>query len=568
MKLLSLAEQYVKEGEVQRAQDLILRYRLFPGQTAEEYHRWGKLCEEVLLPQQALECYQKALSVDSSHLPTLLSLASLLYEIGDLDQAKRAAQRLLCWDPQNEKAKELLARIYEELDEEGSREVVAPTPRQEHKSGPRFFPRQFGRRELEAVEEFIYGRKAHGEITLDFITGESLFFFFERPLHLKDLRQHFKGKRYLLAYPISEEMKVRWAAFSLLIPKKEVARRIRDQAWLKHKGETLLWLATRSYRQILSVGLSAALEVLSPFHYRLLFLFAEPIHFLWAKRFLKSLIQHLPYPEEGTVYRPYTFTKAEVAGWREAAIPLPLGRHPATKVWAFLIDEEGTPLEDPFGILKKMRRLSFREVKDFCRRRELTWKPPKEEHPLLSRLNQACPLIRALCEKARAGRSLTRPEKLALFLTVGLLDEDGRLLHELLYATPDYRYHRVEKQRKALPPNPISCYKLREWFPYLASLHLCACPFEETGRYPSPLLHVKPELVGPVEEVSLKTKRPEELARYYEGLLEEKKSLESRLERVERELKTYFSRHPGRKIRLPSGGSLYLKGETLVRDYS
>ena len=55
MSLLFTAEELLARGEEEKARALALRYRLVPGQTAEEYLRWGALCEDLALPRQALE---------------------------------------------------------------------------------------------------------------------------------------------------------------------------------------------------------------------------------------------------------------------------------------------------------------------------------------------------------------------------------------------------------------------------------------------------------------------------------------------------------------------------------
>lgn len=561
MKILELVKNYLLEGDTNRARDLVLRYRLIPGQTPDEYYQWGKICEELSLPYQALECYRKALSIDPYHPTTLYQLASLLYELGDLDQAKRTVLRLLAYEHDHVEGKKLLAQIYKELGEDGSLEVICPQEKTTE-IGPRLFPRDFAPGDIKNLEEFLYGRKSNAELILNPLTGEKFLVFYNKPITQKLFSLHLQGKKYLLAYPISEDLKVKWATFSIMVPQKEVARHARDKSWKYLKAENLLFVSCRAYKKVLSLGLSAALEVMSPFSYRLIFLFTEAIHFLWAKRFLENLSHRLPYPEGGVSYIPFNLTYPEGAGWQERAIPLPLGREPATKIHSFLIDEDGHKIEDSIEFLKKLRRISFQEIKKFSKGETKIWQSSYPKSHLLKKLYKKCPLVGAIAKKAEEGRPLNRHEQLALFLTVGLLDKDGRILHELLYSIPDYRYLKVEKIRNSLPKNPISCYKLREWFPQLADLFLCACSFEDTGRYPSPLLHVKPELVGPIEEISLKTKKPEEIARFYVNLLSEKKRIERRIKIAESELKRYLTAKPKRRISVDNK-ILFLENEEL-----
>ncbi len=560
MNVLERAQHLLDQGQEQQARALVLRYRLLPGQSPEEYLGWGKLCEELSLPKHAAECYQKALAKDPHWRPALLALAQLYYEIGDLYAAKKLALRRLRRDPHDQEAKDLLVSIHKELGEIGPLKKLCPEKVSTEKPPEeRFFPRSFGPRELDCLEEFLYGRQAYKEEILNPKTGESVFLFRAEPLSKDLLRAHLSGQKYLYAFPISEGLKIRWACFHLEIPYREVLRHWEDKSWFILKLDALYHAALKAFKRLKELGLPAACEHQSPHIIRFIFLFAEPIHFLWAKRFLEHLKGMLPYPEDGIFYRPFNLTRPEGNGWRENALPLPLGTSPIYEVRAFLLDENMERIGDDLAYFKKLRRLSLKEIKSFCRGQELCWKPESKRASILERLYQGCPLIAAIAQKAEAGARLTRHEKLALFLTVGLLDPEGRLLHELLQPTPDYRYTRVERQRRALPPNPISCYKLREWFPGLAAVHLCGCAFEDTGYYPSPLLHVRPELVGPGEEVSLKTRRPEELGRFYRHLLAEQKRLSEKISRLERELKDYLLTRPGRKIKLKDGEYLVLK---------
>ncbi|OAG26919.1 CRISPR-associated primase-polymerase type A1 [Thermodesulfatator autotrophicus] len=559
MKHLLMAEEYLAQGLEEKARALVLRYRLWPGQKADEYLRWGILCEELALPIQAIECYQKALEVEKNYPPALWALARLYYELGDLDTAKRLTRRFLQKEPENSSARELLAKIYEELGEAGSYAVIT---RQKEKpaSGPRYFPPSLGKRDLEPFGPFLYGRKAYGEIVLN-STGAPVFLYREKAFDEEKLKEHLLGKRYFGVYPIDEENRTRVAFLAIRISEQDRARHARDKSWLHFKSEAVNYVALSAFKRVKDEGLSAALEVLSPYYYRLWFLFSEPIHFLWAKRFLKTLLNKLPYPEDGVLYQAWNLTKPVGLGWREQAVILPLGVNPSTRQRALFIDESGEPYPEQLSFFKKWRQLSFSEVKTFCRGGELRFeaRTVKPFDELLSRLCEKCAVIDSLVRKAQAGRILTREEKLALFLTVGLLDQDGRLLHEVLHPCPDYHFSRVERQRKGLPPNPISCYKLRAWFPTLTTTLSCYCVFENAEeRYPSPLLHVSPILVPPEEEtLTLKHRSVAELARHYWFYLNEKEKLERRLANLEKELVSYLEARPGKRIRLAEKVFLY-----------
>ncbi len=580
MSILTLAEELLDKGEETKAREIILRHRLAPGQSAMDYVRWAKLCESLAMAAQAVECYNKALSLEKDLPDALYGLGELSYEIGNLYNAKRILRRLLSLiDPSHElahKAKQILAQVYEELGERGSCEAIkgerSQVPLKEtipttFYLGERYFPPSLGEKDLEVFLPFLQGRPSFVQVELNPRTGSPLWFQIKRPLTFQDIRDHILGNKYLGCFPIDEKNQVRVVFLSITIPEREWAAQTHQPGWFDRLDSAVLYFSRKALGTTRKFGLPAALEIFRPLSTRLWFFFSEPIHFLWARRFVKALFEKLPYPGEGVVCRPWVLTESVTLGWKENMVELPLGIHPVFRSRSIFVNEDLKPYSNQLDFLKRLRRLSFAEIKDFCRRGELFWKP--ESNELLDKLCKKCSVINYLVRKAQAGKTLSRNEKLALFLTVGLLDRDGRLLHEVLYSCPDYRFQKIERQRRALPPNPISCYKLREWFPGLTGSYPCDCLFDELNvRYPSPVLHVMPALVPPEEEwFSLKHISPRELAKKYCYYLQEKQRIEEKISIIEGNLKEYFKKHPGKQLEVKPGTYLeYKEGALVLRE--
>jgi hypothetical protein len=132
---------------------------------------------------------------------------------------------------------------------------------------------------------------------------------------------------------------------------------------------------------------------------------------------------------------------------------------------------------------------------------------------------------------------LRREEKVILFYTVGLLDSTGDSLHQILEPAPDYNYRKIRRQLERLQKNPISCLRIRSMIPEITGSVGCACIFDlRGGKYPSPLLHVMPQLVPVSEEMEIPDKLPlREAARRYVYLrmrIEEETAALKRLERI------------------------------------
>ncbi len=553
MSILELVERYLAEGEEGKARDITLRHRLAPGQNLEAYLRWAKICEDLNLPRQALECYDKALAINPHHPKALYDKAALFYEIGHLDSAKRLLLRLLQVNP-SEKAHRLLMAVYKELKEVGSLEVLSHAERENRPEEIRYFPPSLGKSDLEPLYRLFKGRKGYDEIILHPNTGAPVRLRFRQPITDDLLRKHLLGEKFLAFYPLSEDVKLKQAILNIGIPTKVVAKHVREKSWLYLSKEAVKYQAISALQRVRRLRLPGALEIVSDHQYRLWFFFKEPVHLLWVKRFLRILINFLPYPSEGVQFQPWLPTKGVGIGWVERSLWMPLGVLPTTKRRLFFVDEDGEPYPEQLKFLKQIREISWEEVRYFCQGSELRWERRLDRRldQLLEDLRRACPILGAIIQKAQAGRLLHTREKQALFLTVGLLDHEGHLLHEVLHPCADYKYSHVERQRRALPPNPLSCIKLRAWFPDLANSLPCHCVFDLTeGRYPSPLLHVAPILVPTEEErFSLKRTSVKELAKIYLHTRQDMQLLSQKLKRLEEELGGYLKARPGKMIQV------------------
>jgi hypothetical protein len=165
----------------------------------------------------------------------------------------------------------------------------------------------------------------------------------------------------------------------------------------------------------------------------------------------------------------------------------------------------------------------------------------------LDLLLSKCPVIKTIRDKASAGRILSRKEKVAVFYTIGFLDQDNSLLHRFLNPCPDYRYKAIARQAKNIHPRPISCLKLRYILPEITASVDCNCLFGpdqlSDGRYPSPLLHVNPMLVPTEDErLSIQRSTVKELGRHYLNISQEISALEERRDILAKELAEGLSR--------------------------
>ncbi len=557
MEALKEAERLLAEGLSGKARDLVLRWRLKPSQSAEEYFRWGALCETLGLNKQAAECYDLAISRDPENPRYLMARAEVAYELGELPRAATLFQRVLrLADSQTVRRK--LAQVLRELGRPGAAAAVAgPLGEGAPAETPlRYFPPNLGSRELEPFGVLFRGGPLHAELQLTSY-GKAVPIIKEGPLSLEKISHHLLGRIYLLYFPLTEENRLYGAYMSIAFPEQEVDRNRRNRGFLSLKAEAVKREALSLWHRIQGWGLEGALERFTPFHYRLWFFFSEPIYFLWVRRFFETLKERLPFPGEGILYSYEIGTRGEGVGWREQGFELPLGIHPATLERSLFVDSEGVPYPEQLSFLKRICPISFEMVREFCRK-SAPVSLPKDESRELLKLRRSCPVLDFVICRAEAGKHLSREEKLAVMLSVGFLKNGRRLVHRILSGTPDYSYARLERMFKGVPKNPISCAKLELWFRDFVLDRPCGCVFGEAlkERYPSPLLHIDPELV-PTRKERFTTgySDPVELARVYLRLREN-------LTHLEDELREYLRQNP-RKLR--AGDYLiFLEGDKLV----
>lgn len=531
-EFLKQAEKFLLEGRELKARQLILRYRFRPGQTAEDYFRWGVLCETLGLKLQAADCYELAISREPHEPRYLLARAEVAYELGELLRAEALFRRVL-WLTESQSVRRKLAQVLRELGRPGAAAAVAgPSESVSRESPLRYFPPNLGPRELEPLRVLFRGRPLYAELHLTSY-GKTALILKEGSLPQEKLSQHLLGRIFLLYFPLTEKKELYSAYLQVAFPEREVDRKRRSQAWLLMKSDSVKREALSVIKRARSWGLEGALERVSPYCYRVWFFFSEPVYFLWARRLLETLKERLPIPGQGLVYSWAIGTRAVGVGWREAGFELPLGVHPVTLERSLFVDLRGEPYPEQLSFLRKVQPLDFETIREFCRK-SVSISVPEDEPRELKRLRRACPVLDFVIRRAEAGKHLSREEKLAIMLSVGFLKDGRRLLHRILSGTPDYSYHRTERMLRGIPQNPISCARLETWFRHLVLDRPCGCVFGKVlkERYPSPLLHVDPERVPtPRDRFTPEFSRPAELGQIYLHLRERLQYVENQLRR-------------------------------------
>lgn len=563
---LNRVKQELEKGHQGKAIDLALRYFSRDFSDPELYYEWGKTFELLGLAKKAIESYGFALKLSPNNPHYLKSLAILLYETGLLEKAFSIFKKLTNIVPNDEEINAYWINLLEELGLKGASESLKGI---EKKASPlRYFPPSLGKEEIEIFLRLFSGReRGFAEQILDKKTALSRLIFYDFPLTPEFVRAHILSEKTIFFFPLREDKRMKMGIIAFFISKRERFLYARQPAYLTLKSERLKAYCLKVQEIVnKTFEIPGYLEKVNRFFYRLWIFLEEFIHFLQIKRFLKEIIQKLPYPEFGIAVEPLLPTRPIGVGWQERPIFLPLGINRETKERSLFINEDGEFYREQIRFLKKIKEISHLELKAFVRR-NISGIESKTEDEVLEKLRKSCLIIDTLVNKAEAGRVLEHKEKLILFYTLGLVDK--KLLHKVLYPTPDYNAFKVERILRAMKKNPISCVKIREFLPELSLSLDCHCVFDlSDGRYPSPLLHINPYLV-PSEDYRLTLQRSSfnKLVKVFIELYQQREGIDRKLRQIEGELAGVFSKKGLKEYTIEGmtlvfdGGNFYLRRE-------
>ncbi|MBW2000217.1 MAG: hypothetical protein JRJ29_19945 [Deltaproteobacteria bacterium] len=545
---LELARRYSDEGDEYRAQQVVLSQRKHPPADPMLLAEWGMLSEELGMARQAMEFYERGLNLEPGNRDCLYLLAKLLNEVGHFERSNHYLRKVLRADSGDGAARKLLHENYEAMGLKGQAQAVLPGKEKAPVLPERYFPPSVSRNQVDIFLDLFSGREIGFSIQeVDPDTGTSRYVFHETPLGHDMVKDHFLGKITLAAYPLRSDNMVRYTGLFARIPNRVRETYAGQQSYLVLLGEKIKSYVVKLAIFAKSLGIPAYAEEYGSLGARLWFFFEDYEHFLRAREFLKSFIKIAPQPE--TQYRVEMLlpTKPTGIGWSEQCIPLPLGVNRLSLRRCFFLEDDGRPWDNQLGFLKKIRRFPLRQAARRLRSQDTSFKPWDGKAlafaDKIERLKSLCPVISLIMDKALAGRLLRREEKVALYYSIGLLDETGNAIHHLLEPTPDYDYVKVKRQWERLQKNPISCLKIRLMLPEITSSVNCQCVFDlRGGRYPSPLMHVMPHMVPASAEsrVPPRLKLKQAAHRYVQlrRHLDEEKKVISRLEQL---LEKHFS---------------------------
>ncbi len=550
---LELAQEYMDEGQEDKARQLVLLYIDEVPANGDLCFRWAKICEGLGMAKHAMKFYRKALKAEPGSSRILYNYAILLNNIGYYEDSIHYLRKTIKVDPEHMAARRLLSKAYHALGLHGQADALYAEPQKRPETTVRYFPPTIGNEHLNRIMELFSGRETGYAVQImQRFKAEPIYVFEDSPISCDLIRKHINGEITIGLYPVRSDKTVKYALIETRLKARVLKENIKNQAYLKYLEEMLLSYILSLKRVASYINLPAYVDCSGGFSFRLWFFFKEFIHFLKAREFLKRFMEHAPPPHTYINIEPFMGTKGVGIGWIEHPVLLPFGINRATKRRALFLDEDGVPYPDQLMFLKRIQELPFKEC--FQAVKKTIFPAPNSmanDFPAtIENMINSCIVLSGIVRKAQSSRILSREEKVILFYTIGILDEDGRALHSILNPCPDYNYTKVERQRVRLKSNPISCIKIRELIPEYTASVSCNCVFDlRGGRYPSPVMHINPFLVPPRDELDISENQPiRELARKYISLSRQRSELDMAIHKIKKFFEKYYARTGKDKI--------------------
>lgn len=351
-----------------------------------------------------------------------------------------------------------------------------------------------------------------------------------RPLDLRELDRHLAGDITAGVYLIGADQRC-----SVLCLDLDVRRAALDHAHgdreRTHALRQLVHAEGLRLRDALRrLGLDPLLEDSGSKGRHLWCFLAEPMDAVRVHRAAQALAQRLlptdprlhleGFPKQGRV-KP---------GGLGNLVKLPLGVHRVSERRCPLLDEDGRPVDDPWAVLREVRRTGLPEVAA-ARSPEPEsprGKPPStaaaakdwtladfDRSPTVGPVLEGCAVLHRVVQRILDTRRVQRAETIVLNHSLGHLEDGAKAANYLYDQVADFpEQERIKAVRRG---SPVSCRSIRSRLKADSDAVGCACRFpQEGGRYSNPLRHLegvqaRPQATGGIQELLRRYARQVEL---------------------------------------------------------
>ena len=533
-KLVLKAVLAFQLGDAENARTIIRTATVYPDE-ADLCFQWGVICDVLGLQKEAVDCFLTTFRLSPNHPDAAFHLGLYYLRRHQNDQAIRYLQKAVQENPEsalyqftlgtalqnislNGAADKALRKAYQMDPSLAKRKspvtdsspIQIPSAEQQH-----LFLKLFQGREGVFARQWLHE------------DGKSGYATQRRPMTVKDVLEHVKGKQTLGYYIMRSDNTVKQLVFDIDITKQvrldilaapEELEDWRAFAW--NDAQLLL-------KELAAHNMSGVAEDSGYKGMHVWVFFAEPQPagrvILFARKLLAA-VGPAPPGLHREVFPKQTSIAPNALG---AMVKLPLGIHKAGNRRCHFVDAKGEPVQAPFDLLAQIHKVS---TKDFMNAIE-SFKASsrldpdavdEEDQKKIDLIFLKCNVLRYLAQKAEKEKRLSHTDRLTLLGVLGHIGEAGRFnLHKIIGNTLNYDFRITDKWFQRRRGYPVSCPKIRVWQKDITPAVGCYCEFpDKPGNYPSPLLHADPDWVSKLKKKEEKMQK----SAASESAPEEKKS--------------------------------------------
>ncbi len=613
-QLLEQLRQRWRSGDSSAAEELARLLQNSPEAPAREHMAWGQFCEETGHLGLALRQYQLALRQQPNDPELLLRLATLYTERGDLEHALPLWHRVFLMRPQDPQVVDPYARLLldegavprllEVLDTAVARgypqrqaalwrnqaqtaqqdEPLSDLPRRDDP-----FPQPTDADCVRMATLFAGREDVHARQWCRPQDRKTGYTPVHEPLTPAVVRQHLLGTYTVGVYPIRLDHTALWFVVDLDITRPALEQARAAPPFAQELRRRLQQCSLQVLEHLRQLGLPVVFEN-SGYKGRHYWAFlAQPIeakalHHLG--RLLLARLAPLVPPEFSLEFFPKQPRRSGKGLGN--LVKLPLGIHQRTGYRSAFLDDQGTPVSDPYQVLQGVQALSSRQF--FALADQLkgiqppapppepagTEEPSEEQAPAfplwppdapppwteadfqadpqVRHLLQHCPVLAELKNRVDQYRQLSHDEQVVLIHTLGHLPGGPQAVNYLLHRCVEFTPSQLLKS--PLKGNPISCPKIRRRIGHVTRRVPCNCNFDfAPDHYPTPLLHLKTLPPEEQEQKPPPQEAPdlETLVRRFTVLEQRKREILQQWERLHQALCKALQALPDRCFQTPQG---------------
>ncbi|BBE31740.1 hypothetical protein OSSY52_18810 [Tepiditoga spiralis] len=465
--------------------------------------------EEEFKFKEALNIYkkkEKKLKIEDG---SLIRYGTLLYEFQMYNDAKRIYEKIIKLAPNKLEHKEMLAKIYENLNKTTKAVELYKELNIKDKVQTLIDKENFNNPNLKIIKKFI--ELFNGREDVISFQYENGYRPIRRPLNTKDVYNHFKGKRTLGIYQLKKDNTIKFAAYDIDI--KKAYHKTSEE---NKNNEKLKDITHQLIDKLNNLNFNTYVEWSGNKGYHIWIFFETPVQSYKVKCVMEYLLNQIQTQEEiGVEIFPKQSNIGEGLG---NLIKVPLGLHQKTKNKCLFVNKDTlTPIKNQIKYLMNIEYTNYDIIKelynecssDFVYKTIVKSKTKKAnkntiknvirkeinnntQNDDIKKIITNCTIIKQIIKKIENEAYITEEEEKIFVESLIKIKDSKNFIEEMLKKTINFSAIRLDLLMKKEKNIPITCEEIKKTI-LNKELHLnlekCNCKFLTTYNSPYSIIY-------------------------------------------------------------------------------